>query len=574
MPFRTLVFSSCILVFIILTGACRDKDAPPAPDLERTRVTGEVSLSEGIIRGAQVTAGSGERKAWAYTGIPFAEALTPASRWTAPAPKKAWKPEILDATTPGLACPQPDLPHKKQLGLNVAQGEDCLNLSIWTPVHVPEKTPVMVFIYGGAFLAGSQQTDVYNGSYIAAHTDTIVVAVNYRVGALGFLRLAGEGLNGNYGFLDQQLALRWVKRNIASFGGDPANITIFGESAGAMSVGLHVSAAPGSQGLFRAAIMQSNPVALAYKSKEQSGLISDAYAKSAGCGGQDSAKNRADCLRKLPLSKIQSAETSLRAVLADLKQGFHTALPWAPTVDGDVIELNPIAAAAAGRFDTPMILGTNKNEGMFFADAINEILPITAIEYEGILTAMFGVENLVKIQEQERYKPKLLGENRDQLSRAITDYIFVCANRFVADRSRAPTFVYHFVYPTSINFWPPVSACNGLVCHGDELPYVFHNPYDAGNRRHVFAPYEKTLSEAFVGYWSNFGASQKPGTPPQLPGRVDSSDDREAAPTPPAWTRYETATRAVLSLGQPIKMLTPDPFADRCQVWDEIGYDL
>ncbi|MEQ9364344.1 MAG: carboxylesterase family protein [Leptospirales bacterium] len=545
----------------ISSAACRDQDAPPAPDLERTRLTGEVALDEGLIRGARVTAGSGERTAWAFTGIPFAEALAPDTRWTAPVAKGAWKPEILDATQPGLACPQPDLPHKKQLGLNVAQGEDCLNLSVWTPAHVHAKTPVMVFIYGGAFLAGSQQTDVYNGTYIASHTNTIVVAVNYRVGALGFLSLPEAGLSGNYGFLDQQLALRWVKENIASFGGDPENITVFGESAGAMSVGLHVSAAPKSRGLFRAAIMQSNPVALGYKTQKQSGEISAAYAKAVGC---ENEKNAAACLRELPLRNIQSGETALRVILADLKQGFHTALPWAPTVDGTVIEMNPIAAAAAGRFDTPMILGTNKNEGLFFADAINEIVPISALEYEGILAAMFGVGNLVKIQEQERYRPSLLGGNRDQVSRAITDYVFVCANRYVADRSRAPTFVYHFVYPTGINFWPSVPACKGEVCHGDELPFVFHNPYDAGNGKHTFTPGEQTVSNAFVKYWTDFGARQEPGG--AAPGAAQTSE-------PPLWTRYTTPTRPVMSLGRPIQMLSPDPFGELCRVWDEIGYE-
>ncbi|MCR9142457.1 MAG: carboxylesterase family protein [bacterium] len=585
--FVAAVFAATLLPAV----GCKDNAAttPPPPDLEHTRATGEVRLAEGAIRGLQTKSGDdpNRRGAWAFTGIPFAEAITPETRWSAPVAKRAWKPATLDATQPGLACPQPNLPHKKQLGLNVAQGEDCLNLSVWTPAHVPEKTPVMVFIYGGAFLAGSQQTDVYNGSYIASHTNTIVVAINYRVGALGFLRLPEAGMHGNYGFLDQQLALQWVRSNIASFGGDPENITIFGESAGAMSVGLHVGSAPKSRGLFRAAIMQSNPVALAYKTKAQSGEISAAYAKAVGCGDVSELKDTKDtkdtkdakqakalakCLRGLPLEKVQAGEVSLRAILADLAQGFHTALPWAPTVDGEVIDMNPIAAADAGRFNTPIILGTNKNEGLFFADAINEIVPISALEYEGILTAMFGVDNLIKIQEQERYRPALLGSNRDQLSRAITDYIFVCANRHVADRSTAPTFVYHFVYPTSINFWPPVPACNGKVCHGDELPFVFHNPYDAGNGRHKFTPGELAVSDAFVEYWSNFAAHGDPGGSSGRPS-VDDAAKNKASDERPAWTRYTRTDRPVMSLGRKIEVLTPDPFGDLCRVWDEIGYE-
>src|SRR5262249_35840451 len=147
--------------------------------------------------------------------------------------------------------------------------EDCLSINIWTPADASSTSnlPVMVYIYGGAYIFGGSASPTYNGAYLAAKGGVILVTFNYRIGALGFL--AGiEGLTGNYGLLDQQLALTWVKNNIANFGGDPSQVTIFGESAGAISVGLHLLSAPGSQDLFVAGIMESNPFALPLRTVE------------------------------------------------------------------------------------------------------------------------------------------------------------------------------------------------------------------------------------------------------------------------------------------------------------------
>src|SRR5262249_42052277 len=153
-----------------------------------------------------------------------------------------------------------------------------LSLNVWRPrgVRAGQKLPVMVWIYGGSFRNGGTSVPVYNGGYLAATNDVVLITIKYRLGALRFLS-GVDGLTGNYGLLDQQLAFQWVRDNAESFGGDPEKVTIFGESAGAMSVGLHTMSIPSSTGLFRAGIMQSNPLGIPYKTLAQSVPIGAAF---------------------------------------------------------------------------------------------------------------------------------------------------------------------------------------------------------------------------------------------------------------------------------------------------------
>lgn len=223
--------------------------ATPVDALANSCSTGTVTTTSGRVCGK--TKNWRGHKIESFLGIPYAETTAAENRWRAPIPKTPGG-TVLRATQFGPACPQKigeDSPY--------VQSEDCLSLNIWSPKGNKRKKPVMVFIHGGAFVEGTSQAPVYDGQRLAASGDVVVVTLNYRLGALGFLYGTG-GLSGNYGFLDQQLAMRWVKDNIARFGGDAGNITLFGESAGAMSVGLHF-VAPQSEALFNAAIIESNP---------------------------------------------------------------------------------------------------------------------------------------------------------------------------------------------------------------------------------------------------------------------------------------------------------------------------
>ncbi|NWI68804.1 ACES Acetylcholinesterase, partial [Todus mexicanus] len=223
-----------------------------------------VRTASGPVRGSRL----GGLEAWgdvvAFLGIPYAQPPLGPLRFRPPRHPPAPWPGVLDATAHRHACYQavdtmfPGFGGSEMWNPNREMSEDCLYLNVWTPaLGRGGGVPVLVWIYGGGFYSGAASLDVYDGRYLAAAEGVVVVSMNYRVGALGFLALPGHPeAPGNVGLLDQRLALRWVQSNIAAFGGDPAAVTIFGESAGAASVGLHLLA-PASRGLFRRAVLQS-----------------------------------------------------------------------------------------------------------------------------------------------------------------------------------------------------------------------------------------------------------------------------------------------------------------------------
>src|SRR5215469_1564910 len=221
---------------------------------------GAVDAPAGAICGLAIDAPpTTNRDLYNYRGIPYALPPVGDLRWAPPQPFPRWS-VLLAATSFGAVCPQDGVAN---------DSEDCLFLNIWTPraaVDRGRQLPVMVFIHGGYFVFGAGSLPIYDGAYLSASGNVVVVTLNYRLGSLGFLAVPELGLTGNYGILDQRQALHWVAENIAAFGGDPGKVTIFGESAGAMSVGLHLFSIPADRSLFRAAIMESNPLALPYPS--------------------------------------------------------------------------------------------------------------------------------------------------------------------------------------------------------------------------------------------------------------------------------------------------------------------
>jgi len=211
-----------------------------------------------------------------YLGIPYAQA----QRWQSPQPR-SWTSTFL-ATQLGNVCPQPlkeNFIRTPTCPPPPGQDEDCLNLNIWVPQGASSGSPlpVMVFIHGGGFFVGSGEQPLDNGAKLAAAGKVIVVTLNYRLGALGFLVQPSSSLTGNLGFLDQIEALQWIKDNIKAFGGDAQNVTLFGESAGAMSVGLHALSSPRSLVLFKAGLMESNPLGLAYMTPRQASDVRERF---------------------------------------------------------------------------------------------------------------------------------------------------------------------------------------------------------------------------------------------------------------------------------------------------------
>lgn len=482
-----------------------------------------------------------------FFAIPYAETTAGENRWRPPVPKARMGGVFRATDRVPAACPQSD--PDSEFGAGRKTSEDCLSLNVWRPLGVGggDARPVMVWIYGGSFTSGGTNIPLYDGAYLASTQDLIVVTLNYRVGALGFL--AGvDGLRGNYGLMDQQLALRWVQENIGAFGGDPDEVTIFGESAGAMSVGLHQLSLPDSEGLFRAILMESNPFGIPYKTLEQAAPSGELFQKLVGCEGQG-----VECMRGVPVDAIvqtqSSTEILFNSLLGARLAGF---LVFSPNIDGTFLVGDPTIAAQSGALDRPTLLGTNTNEGIIFVDEIAQLEGgvVTDAVYRTVLTLLFGAETTTQILEL--YPPDASGNNYLVLSSVATDYLFGCANRFVASTAREGIWVYEFT-ESGVNIWPDIPECEGRACHGDDVPFVFHTDRQVG---YEFTPAQARLSDEMVHYWGSFGRSLDPNAAGGFP-----------------WPGFTPSGLEYLVLDSPALSTTVDPYGN-CDFWDTVGYDL
>ncbi|WP_421726436.1 carboxylesterase/lipase family protein [Bauldia sp.] len=539
---------------VVIAGAAAADDPPPQPipiDQRPACTAPDVVTGAGTVCGLSLEAraadGSGERTVNAYLGIPFAESTVGENRWASPVAVAAYD-GVLRATAFGPICPQTEPSPKKS-----PQSEDCLSVNVWAPADASGPLPVMAFIYGGSFIDGSSSLPIYDGAALAASGRAIVVSFNYRVGALGFL--AGvAGLSGNYGFLDQQLALRWVADNIAGFGGDPARVTLFGQSAGAMSVGLHLFA-PGSQGLFRAAIMESNPYGMPYRRLAAAGDLTESLRLELGCVFDTLA-----CLHRQSAAAIVAAQSSAALGINQIVAGFGGQLAWAPVVDGTVIAGQPLDTPIA----LPVLIGTNRNEGTLFAAGQQVSLfgttEVLRLQYDALIELYFPATARAAIRNLPRYQPRS-GDNTEALSNLLTDYLFTCPNRLAMRRAAAPVYGYAFTHVPSYDVWPEIAACapsEDQVCHSFELPFVFGNPTTVTRQLTPpddrFTAAEQRLSETMADAWLRFAETLDPN--------AEGSSD---------WPVY--------SAGGAVRVLdttaAPDFAADaHCDVWDSVGYTL
>jgi para-nitrobenzyl esterase len=432
-----------------------------------------------------------------FAGIPYAAPPVGPLRWQPPAPAAPW-PEPRDATRPGLRCIQ-DARSDREFGRHAS--EDCLTLNVWTPAPSNERKPVMVWIHGGSFVNGSGST--YDARRLAVRGDIVVVTINYRLGTLGFLahpELGPAGAVGNYGLEDQQAALRWVRDNIADFGGDPQKVTVAGESAGGMSVCDHL-VAPGSAGLFRAAIIQSGPcqAQVGLPKAEKASLD---YAAQVGCGVRESA---AECLRALPPERLQDVPSYYR-IGEDSLSGPVTGTTALPT--------DPVAAFGRGNYArVPVLIGTNRDEfTLFVAMQYFRGTRYTAEQYPKLLSDTFGANAAAVAQHYllDAYH----GDAALAYSAAVTDGVFACSSERVADSLAAAQPVYSYEFndpnaPTPDRFHTlpfPVGASHSL-----ELGYLF----DIGDAPPL-NPAQQVLSDQMIDYWSEFVATGAPRVTNQL----------------------------------------------------------
>lgn len=445
------------------------------------------STQAGVVRGVE---GAGVR---AFLGVPYARRPVGELRWRAPQPVEPWKGRR-DATRIGSDCTQA-VGRKAILGGGggiVVGSEDCLYLNIYAPAGARDtQMPVMVYVPGGAFTVGSGAN--YDPSRLAAEQGRVVVAINYRLGALGWLahpQMAkdGDGVGGNFGLMDQQAALRWVRDNIAGFGGDPGNITLFAESAGAWSA-CYLMASPGSEGLFHQVILQSGgclePSSLV--PAQEAAKSGPAFAEALGCAGED----QIGCLRKTPAWRVARAP-SLRA-------GINGLGSWGPVYGDRTTPENPAVAFHEARYvRTPVMVGTNLDEGRLFANEVQSM-----DRYVKETAWMYGDE---AARVLERYP---VGEEGPAIAIAtnFTDQRFACpshALRRVLAR-HGPVWGYEFADRQAPFVLPDRLVGLDLgAYHAGELAYVFGTSWILADVKR-FTPEQRALSARMRSLWAGFG---------------------------------------------------------------------
>jgi para-nitrobenzyl esterase len=421
-----------------------------------------------------------------FLGIPYAAPPVGALRWQPPQPAASWA-GVRDATTFAPHCPQLASPFGQ-----ASTSEDCLFLNVFTP-KAGGHHPVMVWIHGGALVTG--ESDDYGPAGLVADGVT-VVTINYRLGALGFLAhpaLAdAKGQSGDYGLMDQQAALRWVQRNIASFGGDPRDVTIFGESAGGLST-LSQVASPQAKGLFERAIVESGSYNLTQTPLASAETAGEAFATKAGCASQTAA-----CLRSLPVSAILANEDSAG---------------YTPNLDSEVLPESLGTAFATGNFNrVPVINGTNRDEWRLFV-ALSELEgnPVTASNYQSMIAATLGVPAAVAAVIAAKYPLTAFPSPSVALGAVGTDAIFACPALSI-DQSLSrfvPTFAYEFNDENAPElFLPPVSFPYGAA-HASEIQYLF--ALTAAFPKALSAS-QQQLAAIMKGYWTNFAQRGLPSS--------------------------------------------------------------
>jgi para-nitrobenzyl esterase len=461
-----------------------------------TALAAPIRTQSGLLEGVE------QSGVTVFKGIPFAAPPVGPLRWRPPAPPTAWS-GVRSAATFSPICLQRGA--YTEDSLPEPMSEDCLYLNVWVPAGAHDKPlPVMVWIYGGGLLNGSASTPLYAGDALARR-GVIVVTANYRLGALGFFahpeltRESPHKASGNYGLLDQLAALGWVQRNIAAFGGDPANVTVFGQSSGSISISA-LTTSPLARGLFHRAIGQSGglfePLEVAPEfSLEGAEQVGAAFAKRLGAPSLQA-------LRALPASKI-------------VARRFHPQ----PTLDGYVLREPPYAAYAHGRInDVDLLIGSNQEEGLYFlsgrtvsAANLNAVLQQ---DFPGFVVSLLGPKSAV---DDTAARAAFVAFESDM--RFGWD-MWAWARLHAAAGKRA-TFLYRFAGPTV-----------GGAAHGAEMPYVFghldltHAPITEKNRR---------IAETMAAYWTNFAKTGNPN-----------------GAGLPVWPTYERETQKALLIGEPI----------------------
>ena len=492
----------------------------------------DVRTRLGTLRGVQ------RDKHQVFLGIPFSAPREGATRFAAPEPVAAWS-GVREAREFAASCPQP---WRRGVTPEGPQSEDCLYLNVYTPAADGARRPVMFWIHGGGFIAGGASDPLYDGGALCVRGNVVIVTINYRLGALGYLYLGTHGgaqpaAAANAGQLDQLAALRWVREHIAAFGGDPEQVTIFGESAGSAAV-CALLATPDARGLFVRAIAQSG-TANRFADPSAAGAHTDAFLAKLDVG-----PNPVERLRALPV------ETLLQA-----QQAFPMEAFW-PIVDGRHLPERPIVAVRKGAArDIPLLIGTNRDEHKFYVDPRRPPLADAALEEQlrQLLPAASRerASELIACYRESRSSRDLPHSNNDVLDAAQTDSRFrIPATRVAAAQAEHQPNTYAYLFD-----WESPAYRNTMgACHALELGFVFGRLGRVAGLERLTGSgaAAERLSAQMMDAWLAFARTGDPSC--------------EALGE---WPRYEARQRQTMILGK-ASHVEAAPFEAERELWESL----
>ena len=519
-PFMVVFF----LLFLVASNTIN------ATSVDTSQLT--VKTKQGMVKGMT------NQNICIWKGIRYAKAPSGELRFREPQSPDSWT-GVKDATVFGPVAPQ----MKKILIGNEPQGEDCLSLNVWSPGADAKKRPVMVWIHGGGFVGGSGSSDMYDATSIAQRGDVVVVTINYRLGPTGFLYFkdmpgsAGK-FEDNLGIKDQVAALKWVKENIAAFGGDPDAVTIFGESAGGISVET-LMAVPAAKGLFKRAIVESGPAGDVWTPKMAT-RVTTLYLQQLGL--------TPDSLYKLKLLPIDTLNSAMRRLMQVLIADPSLPKTFAPTVDGGFLPHDLMTAIKNGQSNgVDLLIGTNKNEANLFAMKKLNMLPITEEQMKPYLNRFSPA---MQKQITSAYKDY---PSRDGILELLTDGIFTMPSVKFAElqSAQANTYMYRFDWTSKPLTWVGLKSCHGL-----EIPFVFNTFNTKMGKKILFLSNNKKIhqiSDQMQQAWVNFARTGNPNAA----GKED-------------WKKYEPDTRTTLIYDKK-GYICQDPKSTQRQAWADLN---
>ncbi len=517
------ILASLLIISIAQTARAQDSCSEPAP------------TGSGLVRGTSES----ETATCVWRGIPYAAAPVGELRWKAPQPAPQWS-GVRDTVVFGNRCMQKGLLPGSQGPRAIS--EDCLFLNIWRPREKSGKLPVMVWVHGGGYITGGGDEQVYWGDRLAEKGGLVVVSINYRLNIFGFM--AGPALRdedphhstGGYGTLDQVFALRWVRDNIANFGGDPGKVTIFGESAGGWSI-CTLLATPLAKGLFNRVIMESGACE-ASRDPDAAYEIAKKSFSALNCDFNDLA-----CMRKMP------ATTVLAKGSGALLGGFD----YVPVQDGYVLKATPLEMIKSGDFNRASVMaGTNLDEFAGATKLVPKYYYTLPQDYERKLGKAF------ETTPEQAAKLVLLYPLAEFNNRPVLAYgrMFAADAALLCPTYRAVTslagqngtaYLYRFDYD-DLTYSKAIG-----VFHCAEIPFVFNN-LDRGSLKMLYPnknlDQARALSQVIQGYWINFAKTGDPN-----------------GPGLPAWAVFQAQNQTVQVLDTQVRS-EPVSFSGRCEFWE------